>query len=126
MVLLFGVLLAGLTIFLNIIFIPIWGLNGAAFATLLSFIIYNTAKLIFVYRKLRIQPFTKATFSATVVMMMIFMLFFWWDFGFHPLVSIFVRSILIGLLFAVAIYLLNLSEDITAIIHGFKDKYLKK
>lgn len=125
-VLFFGLLLAGLTVCLNIIFIPVWGLNGAAFATLLSFIIYNSTKLIFVYRKLGIHPFTKATLNTTMVLVVIFVLFFWWDFDFHPLISILLKSILIGLLFALGIYLLNLSEDITAMIHGFKRKYLKK
>src|SRR5690606_10847868 len=52
MVLFFGLLLACLTVVLNMIFIPIWGLNGAAFATFFSLVIYNLTKIYFVYRKL--------------------------------------------------------------------------
>lgn len=125
MVLFFGVLLAGLTVGLNIIFIPIWGLNGAAFATLLSFLIYNSAKLIFVHRKLGIQPFTKATLSGTVVMAIIFMIFYWWDFDVHPVLSILFKSFLIGFIFSLAVYTLNLSDDITAMINAIKMKYFK-
>lgn len=125
MVLFFGVLLAGLTVGLNIIFIPIWGLNGAAFATLLSFLIYNSAKLIFVHRKLGIQPFTKATLSGTVVMAIIFMIFYWWDFDGHPVLSILFKSFLIGFIFSLAVYTLNLSDDITAMINAIKMKYFK-
>jgi O-antigen/teichoic acid export membrane protein len=49
--------LAVLAIVSNRIFIPIYGVNGAAFATALSLFIYNLLMLIFVWRKFHLQPF---------------------------------------------------------------------
>jgi len=123
MVLFFGVLLALLTVGLNIVFIPIWGLNGAAFATLLAFVIYNTTKLIFVYRKLGIHPLSNSTLKSTVVMGAVFALFCWWNFEFHPIVNILLKSTLICLLFGMAVHFLKLSEDITALIDRFLKNY---
>ena len=126
MVLFFGVLLACLTVVLNIIFIPIWGLNGAAFATLLAFVVYNSTKLIFVYRKLGLHPFTTSTLKSAVVMIGIYLMFCWWDFDFHPILNILLKSTLIGLLFTAATYVLNLSEDITSLINKQLKNFLKK
>ncbi len=44
-VLILGVFLAVLAVVLNIIFIPKYGINGAAFATFIAYFLYNLAKL---------------------------------------------------------------------------------
>src|SRR5690606_18527933 len=126
MVLFFGVFLACLTVVLNIIFIPIWGLNGAAFATLLAFLIYNSTQLIFVYTKLDIHPFTKLTLISAAVMGVIFVLFFWWDFNFHPIINILLKSTIISLIFGLAVFYLKLSDDITNLIKSLLKRYFKK
>lgn len=126
MVLFFGVFLACLTVGLNIVFIPKWGLNGAAFATLLAFVIYNTTKLIFVYRKLGLHPFTNSTLRSAAAMTAIFLMFCWWDFDFHPIVNILLKSTMISMLFALSVYFLKLSEDITSLFNGLLKSFLKK
>jgi Na+-driven multidrug efflux pump len=45
-----GVILVFLTVGLNMIFIPIYGILGSAFATLLSITLYSLAKLMFVVK----------------------------------------------------------------------------
>ncbi|MFY8112281.1 MAG: polysaccharide biosynthesis C-terminal domain-containing protein, partial [Flavobacterium sp.] len=47
MVLFLGVMLALLTFLLNWIFIPLYGIIGSAFATLLSITVYSVDKLLF-------------------------------------------------------------------------------
>lgn len=126
MVLLFGLLLACLTVVLNMIFIPIWGLNGAAFATFFSLVIYNLTKLYFVYRKLEIQPFTKFTGLAALSIGFIFVLFFWWDFDFNPIMNILLKSLMITALFLLSVYYMKLSEDINNLIKKYIAKYFKK
>ena len=56
-----GVLLALFTILFNWLLIPLYGLNGAAFATFMAICIYNSLKLIYVKRKFNIIPFTGET-----------------------------------------------------------------
>lgn len=60
-VLFFGILLAILAIGLNIWLIPKLGVDGAALATVISIFIYNATKLIFVYIKFDMSPFTSNT-----------------------------------------------------------------
>ena len=54
-------ILVVLNISLNIYFIKYLnlGIEGAAYATLISMTLYNSVKLIFIYSKYKIQPFTK-------------------------------------------------------------------
>jgi hypothetical protein len=55
-VLFLGVILVFLTVGLNMIFIPIYGILGSAFATLLSITLYSLAKLMFVVKRLHLFP----------------------------------------------------------------------
>ena len=54
-------ILAIVTIVSNLIFIPIWGITGAAFATALSLAIYNVLKVIFVWNQFKMQPYSLET-----------------------------------------------------------------
>jgi O-antigen/teichoic acid export membrane protein len=47
-VLFLGLFLVFMTVSLNMFFIPLYGLNGAAIATLISITLYSLAKLLFV------------------------------------------------------------------------------
>ncbi len=121
MVLFFGVLLAIMAIILNAIFIPIYGIEGSAFATFLAVVIYNTIKIIFVKKKFSIQPFTLASVKIVLALLALSLIFYFWEFPFHPLVNIVLKSILVGLLYFSLIYKLNISEDISSQIK----KYLR-
>ncbi|GAB3817330.1 lipopolysaccharide biosynthesis protein [Pontibacter rugosus] len=54
----FNIILAGLTIWTNWYFIPRYGIEGAALASMISLIFMNVARLLFVQVIFRIQPFT--------------------------------------------------------------------
>ena len=57
----FGVATVVLMIVLNAICIPLYGINGSALATLLTIMLYNTVKFVFVVKKLKLFPFTQHT-----------------------------------------------------------------
>ena len=57
MMLLFISLLIVLVIVSNYIFIPIWGIQGAAIASAISMFVINLVKCLFIYRKYGFQPF---------------------------------------------------------------------
>ncbi|MCM5663526.1 oligosaccharide flippase family protein [Galbibacter mesophilus] len=122
MVLFFGVLLVVLTVILNIIFIPIWGINGAAVATFLAFTLYNGIKLYFVWIKLHLQPFTKNTFRTALLISISFFIFYFWDFSFLPILNIILKSTLIFLFFWGVTYKLRLSEDINLLVAKYFSK----
>jgi len=121
-VLLLGVLLVILTIGLNMIFIPIYGIIGSAFATLLSITLYSLAKLLFVVKKLDLYPFTKQTVHSIALTVVLFVAFYFWDFPFNPIISIILKSILMTIAYVYLNYRFVISIEINEVM----DKYLKK
>lgn len=121
-ILIFGIVLALAAVGLNLWLIPKYGINGAAFATVIAIFGYNASKLVFVYLKLKLSPFSSNTVKAIVLILVLSGAFYFWEFPFHPIVNIGLKSILIGLLYTVVIYILNISEDITEIL----DKWIPR
>lgn len=121
MVLIFGVLLAVLAIILNFIFIPIYGIEGSAFATFLAIVVYNTVKIVFVKQKLNVQPFSKSTLKMVLLLVLITLTMYFWEFPFHPIVNITLKSIVIFIVYFALVLKFNISEDISIQIK----KYLK-
>src|SRR5690606_6693539 len=116
LVLAIGVFLAGLAFVLNILLIPQLGLLGAALATFLAFACYNTIKLVIVQKKFKIHPFTRQTFYGLLLILVFTFGFYFWDFPWHPVVNIVLKSGLIALLYVLVIFFLKLSPDINSII----------
>lgn len=117
-VLLFGVLLVAMIVVLNMIFIPLYGIVGAALATLISVFVYNTIKLWFVVNKMNLFPFTKNTLLSFVIISVVFLLFYFWDFPFHPFLSIVLKSILITIVYVYWNYKWMISTEINQVINN--------
>jgi O-antigen/teichoic acid export membrane protein len=115
-VLFLGLLLAFLAITLNMFFIPRYGINGAAIATLISITLYSIAKLLFVVFKMKLYPFTYQTLVSFVISLVSFFVFYYWSFPFHPIISILLKSILVVLFYLFLSYKLKVSEDINSVI----------
>jgi len=121
MVLYFGVFLAITAIVLNIIFIPRYGIEGSALATFLAIVFYNTVKILFVKRNFNMQPFSAESLKICLLLVVSVLVMYFWDFPFHPILNIALKSALIGILYFVSIYKLNVSEDVNEQIK----RYLK-
>jgi O-antigen/teichoic acid export membrane protein len=121
-VLFLGVALVVLTVVLNMVFIPIYGIMGSAFATLLSITFYSLAKLFFVTKKLDLYPFTKQTLESIVITTVLFLVFYFWEFPFHPIIAIGLKSILV----TIAYVFINYKRVISPEINGVLNTILKK
>jgi O-antigen/teichoic acid export membrane protein len=105
------VLLAGTVVVANNIFIPIYGINGAAMAAAIALITFNVVKYFFIWIKLGIQPFTAATLKLILICVV--------TLGADLLVprlpwliaDILVRSTIATVLFGSAVYLMRVSQD---------------
>jgi len=62
-----GIVLLAICIILNILLIKPLGINGAAMATVLGFLIYNLMRVWYVYSKFKIIPFTKETIKSVLI-----------------------------------------------------------
>lgn len=117
-VLAFGFLLVFLMIALNMLFIPLYGIIGAALATLLSVIVYNTIKLLFVVKRMHLYPFTDKTFKSFGIIIVSFLLFYFWNFPFYPIVNIFLKSVLITVFYLFLNYKLMISEEVNQVLNS--------
>jgi len=121
-VLALGVMLAVMVVIFNAMLIPEYGINGAAFATFMSVIVYNFAKVAFVYYKFKMSPFCVNTLKTLALIIILAGVFYFWEFPFHPIINIGLKSILIGLCYGLIVYRMNFSDDISIILN----KFLKK
>lgn len=121
-VLFFGLLLVFLMIVLNMIFIPLYGIDGAALATLISVIVYNSIKLWFVVKKMDLFPFTKKTLQSFGIISLVFVVFYFWDFPFHAIINIGLKSILITMVYVYLTYRWKISAEINNVIHTLLEK----
>ena len=117
--LLMGVLLAVFAILFNWLLIPVYGLNGAAFATFMAICIYNTIKLIYVRLKFNIMPFTGETIKIAGLLVLMVAIFYFVEFTFNPLVNIVLKSILITSAYIGILYRFKISEDVFGVLSGF-------
>lgn len=107
----FNALLAALTITTNFFFIPLYGINGAAVASMLAIVSINLARLLFVWGSYKMQPFVWRSllivgiaigvYFASVLIPVLPNTF--WD--------IMVRSGFIAVVYGVLILALNASPD---------------
>jgi O-antigen/teichoic acid export membrane protein len=104
--------------------IPRFGIEGSAFATLITVIVYNTTKLLFVVYKINLFPFTIKTFYNLIIISVIFLLFFYWDFSYYPIVNIVLKSVLVSVIYVTLNVKFNISEDFNVSLQ-FGFKYLK-
>lgn len=116
MVLFLGLALVGLTFILNVIFIPLYGIIGSAFATLISITCYSLAKLLFVVKRLDLYPFTKQNLYSLAVTTALFLLFYFWEFPIYPLIGIVLKSIIVTILYVYLNYRFAISPDINKVI----------
>ncbi len=122
LVLAIGVLCAVMAVVLNILLIPKFGVYGASYATFIAFFTYNTVKLIVVWKKFKMHPFSSRTWVSLGLIALFTLSFYFWDFNFQPLLNIALKSVILGLLFVGFSWKLKLSNDVSQVI----DTYLKR
>ncbi|MCB0443181.1 MAG: oligosaccharide flippase family protein [Flavobacterium sp.] len=115
-VLLLGLCLVILTVTLNIFFIPKFGIEGAAIATFISIGLYSLAKLLFVVFKMNLFQFKKKTIVSLGIIVITFIVFYFWNFSFHPVANILLKSILVTLFYWVLNYKFMVSDDVNKVM----------
>ncbi len=122
LVLLVGVILAVLAFIFNLLLIPIYGILGAALATFLAFFIYNTSKILIVINKFKMHPFTLNTVYILLFTGVLTAGFYYWEFPFHPIINIILKSILVTFIYVGVMVKFEFSRDVNELLF----KYLKK
>ena len=130
--LLFTIILTVSTIIMNIKLIPIWGIEGAAIASLISYLIYYTFLLTFVNWRVKVTPFSLKEFYTLLIIVSLFVI----DWLLQTYISGYITSLfriliigqildsvlrtsLLAILGIVSIYKLRISKQVNDIIDKF-------
>lgn len=120
----FVVVLSVSVVISNVIFIPKYGIVGAAIATLVATVLVNTLKYLFVYIKLKTQPFSAKTLILISIVTVSYLAQTLLP-KLHFIVDIAVRSALITTVFIGSCYLLKVSDDLNRQIEKILSQFLK-
>lgn len=116
-----SLLIIATAIGLNYWLIPMYGINGAATATLLSLSGYSLLKLYFVVSRLQLFPFTAKNASLLLVSVMTFGLFYFWDFPLHPVIGILLKSVLTATFYGLLTWKLKLMGEILPLLTKLRE-----
>ena len=119
--LIFSFCLMGAIIGSNFYFIPRWGMNGAAVATLVSLVVINSLRIGFVYRKTGHFPFQLNTLVLAGIIAVFYLVFSRWDMAWGSgiaatLGAIILKSLVITALFGWIVYKSNFSPELSGLL----------
>ena len=121
----FNLFLFGVTILTNILFIPLYGIDGAALATLVSIASLNFARVFYVFNKLNMHPFSINTIYAILLIVGLYFGIGLFSFTDYAIVNIVLRSLIVLILFFMAIVKFRLSEDLSKLLSDILIKIKK-
>ncbi|MCV9385730.1 lipopolysaccharide biosynthesis protein [Reichenbachiella ulvae] len=109
------VCLSGVLVLLNWLFIPIYGIDGAALASLISIFCFNLIKMFFIKWKLKITPFTLGNLKVLVILIVVFSIGYFMPNMGPALVDALIRSAIITLIFVSLVLIFKVSPEVTGI-----------
>ncbi len=62
-------------------------------------------------------PFTINTMKVVLLLLVSLGVFYFWDFPFHPILNIALKSLLIAICYGIVIYAFHLSDDISSLLN---------
>lgn len=118
-------LLLLMVVVLDRIFIPIYGIYGAAWVATGMLIAFNAVKMIFLYYKLQLKPFTSKTWLIPVAGAIAGLLGYLWPYLINPYIDAVTRTFIVVIVYVVALIVLKPSDDLTNYLNSVrKDKKL--
>lgn len=112
----YSIFMAISVVLLNFWLIDVLGMNGAALSTLVVILFFNTLKVWFVKAKFNIVPYTQKTWYLLFIIITFYSLFFFWNFTFHPIINIALKSVLIVFGYLFVVKKLKISSEINAVL----------
>jgi len=107
------------TVLMNLVLIPMYGILGAALATLCSIALYNFLRLIFVQYYYKMQPFTINCLWVLIITVAVWVIVSQIPYLHNKYVDIVVRSTVIMVLYGGAILYFKLSKDVNDLIYNY-------
>ena len=121
-------IMIGLVVTLNYIFIPIYGIKGAAISTMISLCSINVIRTVFIWIKFSIHPFKKINLTIFLLLIIVYILSTTLNeiINFPAITQFLVMMVIITTFYWFFVLKLKLSEDInnkvSSILKSFKNR----
>jgi O-antigen/teichoic acid export membrane protein len=115
--LVFSIVMALGVSILNMIWIPLYGIDGAALATLVVVGVSIVVKIIYLQFKIKANPLSWNLFKALIAVGILYTLFQYIELTFSPLVQIGLTSTLVSALYFLIVSQFKLSDDLIRLLN---------
>jgi O-antigen/teichoic acid export membrane protein len=119
----YGIAMAISVIVLNHYLIDLLSIEGAALSTLVVVLVFNSIKLVYVKKKFNLYPFTAKTGLLFFLIILFYGLFVFWNFRFHPLINILLKSFVVSITYLFILYKLDVSSEISRVLTKVKGRF---
>lgn len=107
----------------NVVFIPLFGISGAAVAFLLVISFGVLARFIAIKKTMRLSPWSINHIKALVIGLIVLGFILWMPMPFTALWNIVVRSLVTTVLFGAPILLFHVSDEANALVQGILKRF---
>lgn len=115
-----SVLLLISVVILDYVFIPVYGVYGAAWVSAGTLIVFNITKTIFLYRKFKLHPFSNSSWMVLAAGAVAMLVGYAWPYILNPYIDTIIRSIVILLTYTALLIWLKPSADMVSFIESIK------
>lgn len=113
-------LLIVLMVGFNLILIPKYGINGAAWGTTIAMFVHNLVKMIFLWSKFKLHPFYKGSAYVVIAALVSFIVGYIVPYILNPVIDTIVRSLIICLTYILLLIILKPSNDLKEYLNSLK------
>lgn len=108
------------------LFIPIFGMNGAAITTFVVSAIANFTKFFVIWKLFGLQPFNTDNLKVILIGVVLFFALYFIQIPVHPILSIIIKSTIIVIVYGYSIYKLNLAPMLFDMIKKYMPESIKQ
>jgi O-antigen/teichoic acid export membrane protein len=113
-----------ITVLLNVFLIPVYGIYGAAIASVAASLIYNMVKFVFIYQKFKFQPYTSRSFFVLMIIVFCSVIgYVFPEVSQSPIINLLLKGSIVATLYIAAVFQLKLAPEI---FNGIKERFFKK
>lgn len=111
-----------LVYFLNLILIPKYGMNGAAIGTMISIIVYNSGRAIFVWIQYQMHPFAKSQLIVLLIFAINIILYEYFPHVENRWIDIIIRCLAMTITYPLLLFVLKIEKEINKYIFDLLEK----
>ena len=123
---LFVIIYLVLTVTLNILLIPVLGIKGAAIAAMVSMLVFNILKFVYIYQKFKIQPYRQNHLRILLIGVITYIITSLLTYPESLILNIVTKSFLFSALFILLNYFSRTSEDFIELAEKYISLIRKK